>query len=214
MFPGSSGRSVAGGRCATRCSLCVSREFAHLRERRSRADCLMAAGAGRARERAQRRRANRRARHVPDRRVCHSAGDRSASGRGGCGSTCRSAFSSARCIRPARERAAAQRTECLRRVDRGSAHASGLGRGAPAGAALSRGSDLPPRQDRALRTGVPRGPRSPGVRQADDRNRLGERPHATLTKEYRIEPDAPPDHHSRQAFADLVAFFDRHLRNP
>lgn len=48
----------------------------------------------------------------------------------------------------------------------------------------------------------------------DDRNRLGERPHATLTKEYRIEPDAPPDHHSRQAFADLVAFFDRHLRNP
>jgi dienelactone hydrolase len=48
----------------------------------------------------------------------------------------------------------------------------------------------------------------------DDRNRLGERPHATLTKEYRLETDAPPDHHSRQAFADLVAFFDRYLRNP
>lgn len=45
-----------------------------------------------------------------------------------------------------------------------------------------------------------------------DRNRVGERPHATFTKEYRIEPDAPADHHSRQAFADLVAFFDRHLR--
>jgi dienelactone hydrolase len=46
----------------------------------------------------------------------------------------------------------------------------------------------------------------------DDLNRVGDRPHATLTKEYRIEPDAPADHHSRQAFADLVAFFDRHLR--
>ena len=48
----------------------------------------------------------------------------------------------------------------------------------------------------------------------DDRNRVGERPHATFTKEYRVEPDAPADHHSRQAFADLVSFFDRHLRNP
>jgi dienelactone hydrolase len=46
----------------------------------------------------------------------------------------------------------------------------------------------------------------------DDRNRVGERPHATFTKEYRIEPDAPPEHHSRQAFADLLAFFNRHLR--
>jgi dienelactone hydrolase len=46
----------------------------------------------------------------------------------------------------------------------------------------------------------------------DARNRVGERPHATFTKEYRIEPDAPADHHSRQAFADLVAFFDRYLR--
>jgi dienelactone hydrolase len=47
---------------------------------------------------------------------------------------------------------------------------------------------------------------------SDDRNRVGERPHATFTKEYRIEPDAAPDHHSRQAFADLLAFFNRHLR--
>jgi dienelactone hydrolase len=46
----------------------------------------------------------------------------------------------------------------------------------------------------------------------DDRNRVGERPHATYTKEYRIEPDAPADHHSRRAFADLLAFFDRYLR--
>ena len=48
----------------------------------------------------------------------------------------------------------------------------------------------------------------------DDRNRVGDRPHATFTKEYRIEPDAPAEHHSRQAYADLIAFFDRHLRNP
>ncbi|MEJ0038225.1 MAG: dienelactone hydrolase family protein [Gammaproteobacteria bacterium] len=46
----------------------------------------------------------------------------------------------------------------------------------------------------------------------DDRNRVGERPHATFTKEYRIEPEASSDHHSRRAFADLVAFFGRHLR--
>jgi len=46
----------------------------------------------------------------------------------------------------------------------------------------------------------------------DDRNRVGDRPHATFTKEYRIEPDAPAEHHSRQAFADLLAFFNRHLR--
>ncbi len=50
--------------------------------------------------------------------------------------------------------------------------------------------------------------------QPDDRNRLGDRPHATLTKEYRLETDVPPEHHSRQAFADLIAFFDRHLRKP
>jgi dienelactone hydrolase len=46
----------------------------------------------------------------------------------------------------------------------------------------------------------------------EDRNRVGERPHATFTKEYRLEPDARADHHSRQAYADLIAFFDRHLR--
>jgi dienelactone hydrolase len=45
-----------------------------------------------------------------------------------------------------------------------------------------------------------------------DRNRVGERPHATFTKEYRLEPEAGPDHHSRQALTDLVAFFDAHLR--
>jgi dienelactone hydrolase len=45
-----------------------------------------------------------------------------------------------------------------------------------------------------------------------DRNSLGERPHATFTKEHRLFPDAPPEHHSQQAFADLVAFFDQHLR--
>jgi len=46
----------------------------------------------------------------------------------------------------------------------------------------------------------------------DARNGVGERPHATFTKEYRLVADAPPDHHSREAFADLLAFFNRHLR--
>lgn len=43
------------------------------------------------------------------------------------------------------------------------------------------------------------------------RNRLGDRPHATFTKEYRLEPGASADHLSRQAFTDLVAFFDTYL---
>ncbi len=47
--------------------------------------------------------------------------------------------------------------------------------------------------------------------EAGDRNRLGDRPHATFTEEYRLEPDAAADHHSRQAFRDLLAFFERHL---
>ncbi len=49
--------------------------------------------------------------------------------------------------------------------------------------------------------------------EASDRNPLGERPHATFTKEYRLVPDAPPDHYSRRAFADLVAFLETHLRS-
>jgi dienelactone hydrolase len=48
--------------------------------------------------------------------------------------------------------------------------------------------------------------------QPDDRNCLGERPHATFTKEYRLAPNAPAEHYSRRAFADLVAFLDQHLR--
>ena len=48
--------------------------------------------------------------------------------------------------------------------------------------------------------------------QAGERNCLGERPHATFTREYRIAPNAPADHYSRQAFADLVNFFTRYLR--
>ena len=48
--------------------------------------------------------------------------------------------------------------------------------------------------------------------EADERNCLGERPHATFTREYRLAPNAPADHYSRRAFADLVAFFDKHLR--
>ncbi|HUI62959.1 MAG TPA: dienelactone hydrolase family protein [Steroidobacteraceae bacterium] len=47
---------------------------------------------------------------------------------------------------------------------------------------------------------------------AGERNCLGERPHATFTREYRIAPGASAEHYSRRAFADLVAFLDRHLR--
>jgi dienelactone hydrolase len=50
-----------------------------------------------------------------------------------------------------------------------------------------------------------------------DRNSLGQRPHATFTKEFRLVPNlerdrAPADYPARRAFADLVSFFDRHLR--
>ena len=48
--------------------------------------------------------------------------------------------------------------------------------------------------------------------EAHERNRLGERPHATFTREYRIAPDASDEHYSRRALKDLVGFFDRHLR--
>ena len=48
--------------------------------------------------------------------------------------------------------------------------------------------------------------------EAGERNCLGERPHAIFTREYRIAPNASADHYSRRAFADLVAFLDRHLR--
>ncbi len=44
------------------------------------------------------------------------------------------------------------------------------------------------------------------------RNSLGKRPHATFTKEYRIGPKDDPEHPSRQAWRDLLAFLDGHLR--
>lgn len=48
--------------------------------------------------------------------------------------------------------------------------------------------------------------------EVDERNCLGERPHATFTREYRVAPDASEEHYSRRAFRDLVGFFDSHLR--
>jgi dienelactone hydrolase len=48
--------------------------------------------------------------------------------------------------------------------------------------------------------------------EAGERNCLGERPHATFTREYRIARDASAEHYSRRALADLVDFFDKHLR--
>jgi len=44
------------------------------------------------------------------------------------------------------------------------------------------------------------------------RNSLGQRPHATFTKEYRVAVNQTQEHPSRRAFADLVEFFDRNLR--
>jgi dienelactone hydrolase len=46
----------------------------------------------------------------------------------------------------------------------------------------------------------------------NERNSLGQRPHAIFTREYRLAPHAPADHYSQRAFADLVEFFDRYLR--
>ena len=46
---------------------------------------------------------------------------------------------------------------------------------------------------------------------AQQRNALGLRPHAIYTKEYRLAPDAGPDHPSRLAYADLLAFLRTHL---
>jgi dienelactone hydrolase len=47
----------------------------------------------------------------------------------------------------------------------------------------------------------------------DDRNSLGERPHALFTKEFRVAPAGGEDHFSRQAFRHLVAFFEQHLKS-
>lgn len=44
------------------------------------------------------------------------------------------------------------------------------------------------------------------------RNSAGRRPHALFTKEYRLAPEAAADHPSRQAFSDLLSFFNQHLR--
>jgi dienelactone hydrolase len=48
--------------------------------------------------------------------------------------------------------------------------------------------------------------------EVDSRNSLGERPHATFTKEYRVAANPTDEHPSRRAFTDLVAFFERNLR--
>jgi dienelactone hydrolase len=48
--------------------------------------------------------------------------------------------------------------------------------------------------------------------ESDSRNSLGERPHATFTKEYRVALNPTPEHPSRRALADLIDFFERNLR--
>ncbi len=70
----------------------------------------------------------------------------------------------------------------------------------------------PPEKLARLRREFPVGLEIREYGRPEDRNPLGERPHATFTKEYRLAPEAGPEHHSRQALSDLLAFFDRHLR--
>jgi len=45
----------------------------------------------------------------------------------------------------------------------------------------------------------------------DDRNSVGERSHATYTKEYRLAPPGDDSHPSRQAWRDLLDFLRAHL---
>jgi dienelactone hydrolase len=49
---------------------------------------------------------------------------------------------------------------------------------------------------------------------AQSRNGVGERPHATYTKEYRLAPPQDVDHPSRRAFEDLVSFLREGLCAP
>lgn len=69
----------------------------------------------------------------------------------------------------------------------------------------------PPEKLQTLRDAFPVGLDVREYGDVSDRNRVGDRPHATFTKEYRLEPDASEDHHSRQAYRDLLAFFERYL---
>lgn len=45
------------------------------------------------------------------------------------------------------------------------------------------------------------------------RNALGDRPHATYTKEYRLASDSETSHPARQAYADLLEFLNTNLRD-
>ena len=46
---------------------------------------------------------------------------------------------------------------------------------------------------------------------AEDRNAVGQRRHATYTKEYRLAADADEQHPGKQAWSDLLAFLRAHL---
>jgi dienelactone hydrolase len=70
----------------------------------------------------------------------------------------------------------------------------------------------PPEKLARLRADFPRGLESREYGAPGWRNALGRRPHAIYTKEYRLAPDAPADHPTREAFRDLLSFLDRHLR--
>lgn len=64
----------------------------------------------------------------------------------------------------------------------------------------------PPEKLRRLQHEFPAGLTIREYGEADSRNAAGERPHATYTKEYRLGPDGDATHYSRVAFAELVQY--------
>jgi dienelactone hydrolase len=70
----------------------------------------------------------------------------------------------------------------------------------------------PPAKLERLRREFPVGLELREYAEPNERNSLGERPHAIFTREYRLAPRAAAEHYSQRAFADLVEFFERHLR--
>jgi dienelactone hydrolase len=70
----------------------------------------------------------------------------------------------------------------------------------------------PPERLRRLEREFPVGLSVREYGKLSDRNALGERPHATYTKEYRLAPAGDLDHLAHQAFEELVRFLDGGLR--
>jgi len=70
----------------------------------------------------------------------------------------------------------------------------------------------PPDKLERMQEAFPQGLTVKTYGESGSRNRLGERPHATYTKEFRLMPAGDAEHPARRAFEDLVAFLDSGLR--